>query len=176
MTQPIFSLDNYDDSKYTEFVFFWHTPSPFSQWHPSLFEVDGVTFNTAEQWMMWSKAKLFGDEEVAQKILETSNPRAQKNLGRQVKNFNDAVWQKHCQDIVYRGNVAKFSQNKHLYDHLMKQDYVGKEFVESSEYDRVWGIGLGENNPKSLTRKTWRGKNWLGKILTVIRDQWLEEQ
>jgi predicted NAD-dependent protein-ADP-ribosyltransferase YbiA (DUF1768 family) len=33
-----------------------------SQWYESAFEVDGVTYLTAEMWMMIQKARLFGDE------------------------------------------------------------------------------------------------------------------
>lgn len=33
-----------------------------SQWYESAFEVDGVTYATAEMWMMIQKARLFGDE------------------------------------------------------------------------------------------------------------------
>ena len=52
-----------------KFIFFWLTDSPFSQWHPSIFEVKGVRFTSAEQFMMFCKAKLFKDEEIAQQIL-----------------------------------------------------------------------------------------------------------
>ena len=47
-------------------VFFWREfeePYGFmSQWYESEFEVDGVTYLTAEMWMMINKARLFGDE------------------------------------------------------------------------------------------------------------------
>ena len=47
-------------------VFFWREfeePYGFmSQWYESAFEVNGVTYLTAEMWMMVQKAKLFGDE------------------------------------------------------------------------------------------------------------------
>lgn len=47
-------------------VYFWReTEVPFgflSQWYESPFVVDGVTYHTAEMWMMIQKAKLFGDE------------------------------------------------------------------------------------------------------------------
>ena len=47
-------------------VLFWREfeePYGFlSQWYESPFEVDGVTYQTAEMWMMVQKAKLFGDE------------------------------------------------------------------------------------------------------------------
>ncbi len=52
------------------FCFFWRTFSPFSQWHPALFTVKDIVFTSAEQFMMYCKAKLFNDEVVAQKILK----------------------------------------------------------------------------------------------------------
>ena len=39
-----------------EFTFFWQRASPFSQWHKSIFTVDGITFDCAEQYMMYQKA------------------------------------------------------------------------------------------------------------------------
>ena len=42
----------------------------FSQWHPSKFECKGYKFTSAEQFMMFSKAKLFKDELVADEIME----------------------------------------------------------------------------------------------------------
>ena len=44
-----------DDSDET-FTFFFGSKSPFSQWHPAEFEVDSVTYNCAEQYMMHRKA------------------------------------------------------------------------------------------------------------------------
>ena len=36
--------------------------------------------------------------------------------------------------------------------------------------DRIWGIGLSINNPKSLDKNQWRGQNLLGKVLMRVRD------
>ena len=38
------------------FAFFFGKASPFSQWHPAQFEVGGVKYNCAEQYMMHQKA------------------------------------------------------------------------------------------------------------------------
>jgi hypothetical protein len=47
-------------------IYFWReTEVPYgflSQWYASPFEVDGVTYQTPEMWMMIHKAKVFGDE------------------------------------------------------------------------------------------------------------------
>lgn len=41
------------------FVYFFRQSSPFSQWYPSEFSVDGRKFNCAEQYMMFRKASKY---------------------------------------------------------------------------------------------------------------------
>src|SRR5689334_20836824 len=103
-----------------EFLFFWgHQPSEdgtitkscLSQWFPAPFEIGGISYPTAEHWMMASKARLFGDDEMLAKILEAAGPKTAKALGRKVRNFDGAVWSANCRRLVTEGNVAKFSQN-----------------------------------------------------------------
>lgn len=62
-----------DNQPRENFTFFWHSPSPFSQWHPSIFKVKDITFTSGEQFMMYCKAKLFKDETVAKELLELNN-------------------------------------------------------------------------------------------------------
>ena len=90
-----------------KFTFFFGKDSPFSQWHPARFEVDGVTYNCAEQYMMHQKAVLFGDEAMATKILKSDDPKEQKALGRKVSNFDQDKWKEECRKIVKAGNLAK---------------------------------------------------------------------
>ena len=45
----------------------------------------------AEQFMMASKARLFGDDTALSAILASTGPREQKRLGRQVRHFDPAV-------------------------------------------------------------------------------------
>ena len=90
-------------------VLFWHPPSVFSQWTLSPFTVDLVEYNCAEQFMMASKAFLFGDDTVFSAILASDDPREQKRLGRQVRHFDPDLWQSECENIVFHGNFAKFS-------------------------------------------------------------------
>ena len=77
-------------------VLFWHQPSAFSQWTPSPFTVDFVEYNCVEQFMMASKARLFGDDTALSVILASDDPREQKRLGRQVRYFDHDLWQTDC--------------------------------------------------------------------------------
>lgn len=152
-----------------EFVFFWETKSPFSQWHPVGFELDGTYFRTAEHYMMWAKAMLFGDEESAQEVLETKHPRDVKAIGRKVKGFDSKVWEENCKQIVYTGNDAKFRQNPEMLEALMSTGT--SDLVEASPYDTVWGIGLSADDPLAQDKSTWRGTNYLGEVLTSLREK-----
>ncbi len=111
-----------------QFTFFHKSDHPFSQWYMSDFEIDEISFNCAEQYMMYAKAKLFGDEEMAQKILETTLPGKQKAYGRLVKNFDSKIWDQEARKIVYKGNSAKFTQNQNLQKFLLKT--AGTTLVE----------------------------------------------
>lgn len=153
------------------FTYFYRSESPFSQWYPANFYIDGHQFNCAEQYMMYCKAVLFKDVTSSQLILRTQTPREQKELGRKIRGFDKAIWERNCKAFVYEGNYEKFSQNKDLLQILL--DTKGTSLVEASPTDRIWGAGLTEDDPRILNRATWRGTNWLGEILTELRDNLL---
>jgi ribA/ribD-fused uncharacterized protein len=140
----------------------------FSQWFRCSFEVDNVTYNCAEQYMMQQKASFFGDEEHEKKIMSTSSPSDQKAFGKKVRNFNKEKWDAVARDIVYKGNYFKFMQNKGLL--LDMTESKGSILVEASPYDQIWGIGLSATDPRAKNPETWKGTNWLGEVLNKVRD------
>ncbi len=144
----------------------------FSQWHPADFiSAEGVLFNCTEQYMMYQKAMLFGDRKTAEAILDAKTPHGQKILGRQVNGFDQQVWEANAKRIVYEGNYYKFTQNPDLFEIL--KNTGAKLLVEAAPHDPVWGIGLQADDPLALDQATWKGKNWLGFILTAVRDDLL---
>lgn len=151
------------------FTLFWRPDSVFSQWHPARFVVDGQTFGCAEQFMMHGKAVLFGDLEVARKILATAAPRDHKRLGRQVRGFDDVRWRAARERIVYAGSAAKFAQNPALAAELLAT--APTRLVEASPTDRIWGIGMSAANADATRPERWRGQNLLGEILTRLREE-----
>ncbi|MEO7095119.1 MAG: NADAR family protein [Polyangiales bacterium] len=151
------------------YTFFFTEASPFSQWYRCSFTASELTFMCAEQYMMHGKAVLFGDAESAAEIVAATHPKKHKELGRKVKNFDDAVWKREREAIVKAGNRAKFTQNAELLELLLAT--ARTTLVEASPYDRIWGIGLAASDPKAQDPATWRGQNLLGKILTRLRDE-----
>ena len=140
-----------------------------SQWlHSPFVDSDSLLcFNTAEQWMMYKKAKFFNDNATASRIKEAEHPKLQKQLGRSVKNFNDKQWDRVKENVVLRGNIMKFTQNPELRQLLLNTK--DKTIVEASPTDVVWGIGLGLDSPYLLDERKWRGENLLGNILMEVR-------
>ena len=118
--------------------------------------------------MMAEKARLFKDEYSLKKILSETSQKNIKALGRGVKGFSDKVWNENKVKIVYRGNIAKFSQNRYLYNILMSTG--DKVLVEASPWDRIWGIGMASDNPNVTDPRKWRGENLLGFTLMRVRE------
>ncbi|XP_055956278.1 uncharacterized protein LOC126817334 isoform X2 [Patella vulgata] len=152
-----------------QYELFYGRDSPFSQHHKCRFEVDGMEFSCAEQYMMFSKAVVFEDEIIKEKIMKATDPVEIKHLGREVKNFEVIPWMEHAVDKVKTANLAKFSQNKFLKKRLFTT--YPRLLVECSPSDTRWGIGLSKQDPGALHKDCWRGRNLLGQTLTNVRDE-----
>lgn len=158
--------------KYTKYTFFYKMRNPFSNWYLSKFTDDqGIEYTCSEQYMMYQKAILFGDTEIAEEILDAPDPKDQKALGRKIRGFDSKVWEANAKRIVYEGCKLKFEQNPRILETLLKTE--GTLLVEASPYDKIWGIGLGEDDPRIHDPKNWQGTNWLGEVLTDLRDDLL---
>lgn len=145
---------------------FWKK-TPLTQWSRHGFkDGEGNQFNCAEQFMMWKKANMFRDFDIAWKIMKETSPANQQKLGRQVKNFDIDKWNKYKATIVTRGNYFKFSQDEDLKQFLLR---TGNDIlIEASPYDRVWGIGYSEEH--ALKNVDDWGENLLGKCLMEVRE------
>ena len=149
-------------------VLFWHPPSVFSQWTLSPFTVDLAKYNCTEQFMMASKARLFGDDTALSAILASDDPREKKYLDRQVRHFDPELWQSECENIVLHGNLAKFSQNEEM--HLAFIQTGDRRLAEASPHDNLWGIGLSACDSCAFSPDSWCGQNLLGQALEHARE------
>ena len=165
----------------------------FSQWYldeNGFTDENNITYYSREQYMMYQKAKLFDDKELMEKIMDkideeiidilrkkkTKKDRDQminklmkdiKSYGRDVKKFNQKIWDEKKYDIVKRGNYLHFSQNKVMQKILLN---TGNKYIaEASPYDKIWGIGYGANN--ALEHISFWGQNLLGKAIMDVRKE-----
>jgi len=159
-----------------DYLTFWgHTPaqpqvadkSCLSQWFPSSFHLGGVSYATAEHYMMAQKAALFGDRAVQARIVAADRPSEVKKLGREVAGFDAAIWADARAGIVFEGNLAKFSQKPALRKFLLSTG--DRIIVEASPVDRIWGVGLAADNPRIADPAQWDGLNLLGFELMKVR-------
>ena len=157
-----------------EKLFFWGhtehgskvTKACLSNFYPCEFVFNGKMFNFSEQCFMWQKAMLFNDFEIAEQILNETDVRKIKALGRKVKDFDNELWDKHKEDFMYNACHAKFSQNDELKDFLLNTG--NREIVEASPVDNIWGIGFSSDRAMENIDK-W-GQNLLGKVLMRVRE------
>jgi len=160
-----------------KYVFFWGhrgkkgevTKACFSQWYPSPFSVEGRDYPTTEHWMMAEKARLFGHDEIYERVFEAETPGKAKALGRKVEGFKSDVWDAEKFHIVVQGNHHKFSQNAKMGAFLLGTG--NRVLVEASPVDKVWGIGLAVDNENVENPRKWKGENLLGYALMEVRDR-----
>lgn len=161
-----------------EFVFFYgHTEkvgekAVFSNWYvleQPFKDEHGHEFPTSEHYMMYTKAKLFGDDMISAQILSCASAREAKKLGRMVNGFDAQTWDEHCISLVTTGCEMKFSQCQRCRDVLLRTG--NKILAEAAPRDRIWGIGMGASNPLRLNPGEWRGQNRLGEVLMVVRER-----
>ena len=144
-----------------------------SNWYLSDFELKGKKFSSMEQYMMFSKAMLFGDEVSAREIMNTSDVGKIKALGRGVKHYNDIIWNGMRQLVIYEGLMAKFSQNESLKKKLLG---TGNAILaECAVQDKIWGIGCSMKEVNRLDMTKWKGQNLLGFALMKVRTDLCEQ-
>lgn len=148
-----------------ETVYFYRTAHPFSNFHPSVFVEDGVTYRWAEEYLMARKARLFGDEIRLAAILAARTPAECKALGRRVTPYDDEGWTRERYGAALDMLRLKFGQNAEL--HRVLLDTGDALIVEASPTDRIWGVGFSEGEAEAH-RHAW-GENLLGRALMEVR-------
>lgn len=141
----------------------------FSNMHEASIQVDGITFPTVEHYFQWSKAKMFGDVDIQNKILKTASPKSVKSYGKKVKGFQDDAWNEKKDSIMRTAVKAKLMQHP---DILKKLRETGtRPIAEADPRGKYWGIGTSADTSKAKDPSRWPGKNVMGKILMELRDE-----
>jgi len=169
--------NKFDQGEPLKFLFFWGHSNAlkeqvgkfcFSQWFELPFIVDGLTYKTAEHWMMANKALLFNDLKTHQKVIRAKSPGEAKELGRQVLGFDEQIWVANRFGIVVNVNIHKFNQHPEFVNFLINTKE--RILVEASPIDKIWGIGLSKDAEHIDNPYFWNGQNLLGFALMEVRD------
>ena len=131
-----------------------------------------LIFPTSEHLFMWFKAAHFLDTESMEKILKAKSPKEAKAIGRKVKNFDEETWEKNREEFMLVALHYKAESWPAFKDFIIS---TPQTFVEASPYDRIWGIGLGEDSPGIDNPENWAGLNLLGKCLCKLREYYNAE-
>lgn len=162
---------------YSQYIFFWSEKNTYgfmSNFYPCTFKENSYTYNCSEQYFMKKKQELFDptNEQLANAIMNTSDPKEIKKYGRAVKNYNETIWNTHRFNAMLNANKLKFSSNPNLREQLLETG--NKILVEASPYDNIWGIGLDKKDALTLEPDKWPGQNLLGKVLMEVRDEFIK--
>lgn len=147
-------------------VYFWS--SFLGNWSkvPQGIKYDGKVFPTAEHIFMYIKAKTFKDKESMSLIEQAISPKEAKDIGRRVKGYKDDVWESYRINAMYDALVSRVKCDTPFKEFLI--NHSGFTFVEASPYDRIWGVGLSEDDPLILDEGNWKGRNLLGQVMSQV--------
>ncbi len=195
------SLDQKQEIENSQkYIVFAKSGSTFSLWHPAKIEYKDMTFSSAGQFLLYSKAKLFGDERTAQKIMNMnkedimadfikgtltsenimtnklkakiweSNQQEIKELATGIVSYNDQVWKDKIKSILGVAIREKYNQNNHLREHLIS--IKNKKIIYATPTDRLLGAGVNKSEVLKSKTDNWPGDNLLGNMLNDLKDSY----
>lgn len=150
-----------------DFVFFSGEKDVLSNYCYTPFHHYGLVFRSAEQAIMYQKARMFEAHRIAALITKSTSVRACIQLGHSKEiEVDEEVWKKEEMNVYKRVLNDKYA-NLELREALLA---TGKrKLVYASSQDTILGVGLEENDPDILDPSKWRGENKLGELLMEIR-------
>jgi ribA/ribD-fused uncharacterized protein len=113
----------------------------------------------------WGRPDLAGQGRLASAFREV--PDKLKKMGRQIKPWDQALWDANDMKIVFVGNFHKFTQNDGLAKWLL--DLGDRIIVEGASYDNRWGVALDYADPRIEDPANWRGDNKLGRVVKSVQ-------
>ena len=154
------------------FLAFHGRTSIYSNFFPATFHEGNTLYNCSEQMYQNELCMFFGDAQAARLVMLQSDPVAMKRIGDRVAKTDvkrkDEWYQKKAKNVMKTAVFLKFSKNPKLLNHFKT---TTETFVEANPHDTVWGAGIKLHDDKILDPTSWQGTNWLGDILTTLRDK-----
>ena len=129
-----------------------------------------ISFTCSEQYFMYHKCLTFDSDNqlLLSSILKETSPTTIKKLGREVKNYNEKIWNEKRYNIMVDALRFKFNQNEIIKQKLLETK--PKILYEASKKDRIWGIGYYDKDALLMDKSKF-GTNLLGQALMKIREE-----
>jgi ribA/ribD-fused uncharacterized protein len=142
----------------------------FSNVYPCKIVYNNIEFGSVDHLFMYFKAVHFNDTEAIESIINISDPRLSKRIGRKIKNFDESIWENVRENYLYEAVYLKFSQNEDLKSLLLE---YGKDhkFVQGSRCDYIYGIGIRFKDEEAKDETNWKGLNIAGKVLDKVYEE-----
>ena len=113
--------------------------NPMSNFHPVKINHDGYIYHSSEQLIQHKKAQLFRDVITEAQILSTTTAMECKIKARNIRQYDQQLWESSAKSLCYDGIKAKFTQNPWLANLLLS---TNDEILAEATYDKVWGTGI----------------------------------
>lgn len=152
---------------------FFSSMSPLSNFYPvQIKDPDGTVYASSEQMYQHKKSMFHNDDATATKVMKARTPLDAYLAGKEVKGQHESDWFKGrelSKEQMYRCCIAKFSSDPALRDFLLSTgDTI---LAEGNPKDDLWGVKLSVHDSAIFDRSNWNGKNWLGDVLTRVREE-----
>ena len=162
----VFKVTSKEDE---ETVAFFGELNPLSNFHPSEFTLDNTSFHSSEQFIQYTKAKFFKDNQTADRILSSTSPGECKAKAENITGFSKKKWDRSAKELCTPGIEAKFYQNEDLMNVLVNMT-LNKTIIEATS-DSVWGSGVPLHKDNCLDPHKWTSQGILGEVLQELRDK-----
>ena len=113
--------------------------NPLSNFHPAKISYEGHIYHSSEQLIQHKKAQLFGDEIAEAQILATNTALESKSEARNVRNYDQQIWEESAKELCYEGIKLKFTQHQWLANLLLS---TNNDILGEATYDKLWGTGV----------------------------------
>ena len=91
-----------------------------------------------------------------------------KTEARNIRNYDQQLWESSAKSLCYDGIKAKFTQNPWLANLLLS---TNDEILAEATYDKVWETGIPLLRRDCTNRTQWNGIGIMGEILMAIREE-----
>jgi hypothetical protein len=129
-------------------------------------QVEGGMFQSLEHYVVWRKALMFRDFDVAKEVFTTPKPALIRQIGLTIKNVDPLAWKNARVKVAIEGSLAMFSQHEDLKAKLLA---TGSSIIACTDADSIAGIVLAADDPKVNDMSNWKGWNLAGKVATEVR-------